>query len=156
MRIFATPAPAFFMREKPISSRANPACMNITRTPATITQVVSTADAVSDRLGPAAAAATGTPSSAASAPAHTRPTSLLLAGVGAAAPVARLIMDCLLVAPAVRAPPAGVLIERRRQSTFGRAGGHWTGVGNLGPAFRPAVEVPLYRGQTRTAREEWA
>ena len=28
VRIFATLVPAFFMREKPISSMANPACMN--------------------------------------------------------------------------------------------------------------------------------
>src|SRR2546423_1461036 len=89
MRIFATPAPAFFMREKPISSRANPACMNITRMPATITQVVSTADAVSGRLGPAAAAAAGTPSRTASAPAPAPPTSPLLAGGGRAGPGGR-------------------------------------------------------------------
>jgi hypothetical protein len=38
-RIFATIVPAFLPREKPISRKANPACMNITRTPATITQM---------------------------------------------------------------------------------------------------------------------
>src|SRR3954469_19124372 len=31
--------PAFFAREKPISRNAKPACMNITRQPATITQI---------------------------------------------------------------------------------------------------------------------
>src|SRR3954454_12050818 len=31
--------PAFFAREKPISRKAKPACMNITRQPATITQI---------------------------------------------------------------------------------------------------------------------
>src|SRR3954451_24145721 len=40
-RIFATMVPAFFWRLKPISRKANPACMNMTRTPATITQMVS-------------------------------------------------------------------------------------------------------------------
>ena len=40
MRIFATTVPAFLPREKPISRNANPACMNITSTPATITHIV--------------------------------------------------------------------------------------------------------------------
>src|SRR5918998_5541068 len=40
-RIFTTPWPTFWPSEKPISSRAKPACMNMTRTVATITQVVS-------------------------------------------------------------------------------------------------------------------
>src|SRR5215211_1485857 len=39
VRIFATTVPAFFPRENPISRKANPACMNMTRHPATITQV---------------------------------------------------------------------------------------------------------------------
>ena len=38
VRIFATTVPAFLPREKPISRKAKPACMNITRQPATITQ----------------------------------------------------------------------------------------------------------------------
>src|SRR5882762_4704701 len=42
VRIFATTVPAFFAREKPISRNANPACMNMTSEPATITQVVFT------------------------------------------------------------------------------------------------------------------
>src|SRR4051812_33322940 len=58
MRILGTPAPGFFMREKPILRNANPACMNITSTPATITQVVFTADVVSESVGPSAAEAT--------------------------------------------------------------------------------------------------
>src|SRR3954471_23777202 len=37
-RIFATTVPAFLPREKPISSSAKPACMNITSMPARITQ----------------------------------------------------------------------------------------------------------------------
>src|SRR5215212_11355913 len=39
VRIFATTVPAFLPREKPIARNANPACMNITRQPATITQI---------------------------------------------------------------------------------------------------------------------
>src|SRR3954447_1365407 len=38
VRIFATTVPAFLPREKPISRKANPACMNMTRQPAKITQ----------------------------------------------------------------------------------------------------------------------
>src|SRR5215212_187503 len=38
-RIFAITVPAFFARENPISRNAKPACMNITRQPATITQI---------------------------------------------------------------------------------------------------------------------
>ena len=40
VRIFATIVPAFFCREKPISRSMNPACMNITTMPATITHIV--------------------------------------------------------------------------------------------------------------------
>ena len=39
-RIFATIVPAFLPREKPISRKAKPACMNITSRPATTTQSV--------------------------------------------------------------------------------------------------------------------
>ena len=38
--IFATTVPAFFVREKPISRPAKPACMNRTRTAAITTQSV--------------------------------------------------------------------------------------------------------------------
>ena len=37
MRILATTVPAFLPREKPISRNAKPACMNMTKQPATIT-----------------------------------------------------------------------------------------------------------------------
>ena len=43
IRIFATIVPAFLPRENPISRNAKPACMNMTSTPATTTQSVSTA-----------------------------------------------------------------------------------------------------------------
>jgi hypothetical protein len=38
--IFATTVPAFFCLEKPISKNMKPACMNITRQPATTTHIV--------------------------------------------------------------------------------------------------------------------
>ena len=44
VRILAITVPAFFWREKPISRKAKPACMNMTRTPATMTQSVFDAD----------------------------------------------------------------------------------------------------------------
>src|SRR3954452_19654520 len=40
VRVSATTAPTFFPREKPSSRNRNPACMNITRQPATISPVV--------------------------------------------------------------------------------------------------------------------
>ncbi len=40
VRIFATTVPAFLALEKPISRKAKPACMNITRQPARITHIV--------------------------------------------------------------------------------------------------------------------
>ena len=43
VRIFATPVPAFFEREKPISSMAKPACMNSTSTAAKNTSIVLSA-----------------------------------------------------------------------------------------------------------------
>src|SRR5215208_5503357 len=42
VRIFATTVPAFLPREKPISRKAKPACMNITRQPAMSTHIVLT------------------------------------------------------------------------------------------------------------------
>src|ERR1700716_3615707 len=45
----ATTVPTFFIRLKPSSSIANPACMNMTKTPVTMTQTVS--DAMSAVVG---------------------------------------------------------------------------------------------------------
>src|SRR5437016_11511932 len=56
---FATTVPTFFMRLNPTSSIANPACMNMTRQAATITQTVSAAT-------PAACVAVGSSASTAS------------------------------------------------------------------------------------------
>ena len=47
VRILATTVPAFLPREKPISRKAKPACMNITKQPATITQ----SELMPDRVG---------------------------------------------------------------------------------------------------------
>src|ERR1017187_5848 len=44
----ATTVPTFFMRVKPTSSMAKPACMNIARSAATITQTVSAATPAAD------------------------------------------------------------------------------------------------------------
>src|SRR5919202_1153353 len=56
------------MAPAPPKANAKPHCMNMTSTPATVTQVVSMADAVSGRVGPDAADATpGTTSRAARA-----------------------------------------------------------------------------------------
>ena len=52
VRIFTTPRPAFFAREKPTSRNRNPACMNITSTAATTTHTVFRLDTVSSRVGP--------------------------------------------------------------------------------------------------------
>src|ERR687890_2578329 len=51
-KIFATTLPTFFIRENPTSSIANPACMNNTRTAATITHTVSIASESSAVEGP--------------------------------------------------------------------------------------------------------
>src|ERR687893_2507559 len=56
-RILATTLPTFFIREKPTSSIANPACMNNTSTAATITQTVSSASESSAVEGPSCAKA---------------------------------------------------------------------------------------------------
>src|SRR5256885_2984863 len=45
---FATTVPTFFMRLKPTSSIAKPACMNMTKHAATITQTVSAATPAAD------------------------------------------------------------------------------------------------------------
>src|SRR5918998_2319053 len=57
IRIFATTLPTFFIREKPTSSIANPACMNSTRQAATMTHTVSIASERSATVGPSCASA---------------------------------------------------------------------------------------------------
>ena len=47
------------MRENPISRKAKPACMNITSTAATITQVVLRLETTSSTVGPSCARAAG-------------------------------------------------------------------------------------------------
>src|SRR4051795_13232392 len=76
-RIFATTVPAFLPREKPISRKAKPACMNITRMPATSThtELMATESGslpaiASCKSAPAANAEPGT-ANAASIPAPT-------------------------------------------------------------------------------------
>lgn len=45
MMFFAATAPAFFIRERPISRAANPVCISSTKQPAAMTQTVSMATA---------------------------------------------------------------------------------------------------------------
>jgi hypothetical protein len=63
MKILAITAPAFFMRERPVSSIAKPACMKMTRTAASTTQIVLMA-VVIEASSCAAASAGATRSSA--------------------------------------------------------------------------------------------
>src|SRR4051812_45373770 len=72
-RIFATTVPAFLPREKPISRKAKPACMNMTRMPATSTQTELSPTSIGSlplfarsSVLPSASAAPGTASSASS------------------------------------------------------------------------------------------
>ena len=67
MTIFPATAPAFFMRERPISSIAKPACMNSTRIAATTTHIWFVAKATSLTVVSAAKAAVGDASSASNA-----------------------------------------------------------------------------------------
>jgi hypothetical protein len=83
--------------------------MNITRMPATITQVVLTLETVSLRLGPLAAdAAAGSARAAANAAAEPRRTRIR-ARTGGAAPVARLNMDSSYVGFRRTSPGGGDL-----------------------------------------------
>ena len=74
-RIFAITVPAFLPREKPISRKAKPACMNITRMPATSTQteliptsIGSLPSLARSRVLRSASAARGTSSASSPAP----------------------------------------------------------------------------------------
>src|SRR6266487_4496265 len=68
---FATTVPTFFMRLKPTSSMAKPACMNITRQAATITHTVSAATPAAWPAVGSSAASTETGVSAKTIPAAT-------------------------------------------------------------------------------------
>src|SRR3954452_8096429 len=68
VRIFATIVPTFLPRVKPSSRNRNPACMNMTSTAATITQVVFRSVTTSGNLGVSAARATLGTARAASTP----------------------------------------------------------------------------------------
>src|ERR1700730_7635666 len=73
----ATTVPTFFMRLNPTSSIANPACMNMTRQPVTITQTVSAATpAAWVAVGSSAATASGM-----SAPRSANPTAIMSNGL---------------------------------------------------------------------------
>src|SRR3954447_1345271 len=137
---FAITVPAFLPRENPISRNAKPACMNITSTPATITQ---------DELMP-------TVSASLPAPAASKVSAMALPGTTSAARTATALMPSghLLraTAPRVRLfigvfPPVVARLlahgdQRPRQGRRATAEGLWTCVENVGRRMRPTVESP--------------
>src|SRR3954449_5859739 len=95
VRIFAITVPAFFPREKPISRNAKPACMNITRQAATMTQVElmpTLSASLPGGVNVSASAELGTTSAASTARALAR-TALFLA----TAPRVRLFIGVFLL-----------------------------------------------------------
>src|SRR3954470_8890544 len=138
-RIFAITVPAFFPREKPISRNAKPACMNITRQPATITQVElmpTLGASLSGGVKVSASAELGSTSAASTARALTR-TALFLA----TAPRVRLFIG---VFPPVEARLVAHGDQRPRDGRRGPEGGLYPCVENLRRGIRRLVE----RGST--------
>src|SRR3954468_21979275 len=136
-RIFAMTVPAFLPRLKPISRNAKPACMNMTRQPATMTQVeliptVSASFPAPAASNVSASAELGSTSAPRPPSALTR-TALLLA----TAPRVRLFIGVL--------PPLEARLEahgdqRPPQARRGRAKGLYPCVENLGRLIRQLVE----------------
>src|SRR3954470_5394194 len=136
-RIFAITVPAFLPREKPISRNAKPACMNMTRQPATITQVELMPTVSGSLPAPAASnvsasAEPGSTSAASTASALMR-TALLLA----TAPRDRLFMGVL---PPVEARLSAHGDQRHGDGKRAPAKGLYPCVENLGRAIRQLVE----------------
>src|SRR3954453_9312775 len=139
--------PAFLPRENPISRNAKPACMNMTRQPATMTQVELIPTVSASFPAPAASnlsasAELGSASAASTASALTR-TALLLA----TAPRVRLFIGVL---PPVEARLEAHGDQRPPQARRALAVGLYPCVENLRRAIRQLVE----RGSTErtTAR----
>src|SRR3954447_10732639 len=146
VRIFATTVPAFLPREKPISRKAKPACMNMTTIAATITQI-ELMPTVSGSLPLPAASKVSASADAGNASAMSRPSgSARLKGVllvgevhwSVGPPVQRVFVPVSKIRQAVFA-------TRSRLSTAGETSG---------PAFgqRDRVEwpPPSYRGRITT------
>src|SRR3954452_5064440 len=137
-RIFAITVPAFLPREKPISRKANPACMNMTRMPATSTHTELMATSAGRwpatafwSVSPSASAAAGAASSA-SSPAPTPVAQRVLRidpplsnSIEEQSPHRRLRLHC----PGVEDSLAGVLpaVERAARVT----GGSWAEHGDV-------------------------
>src|SRR3954453_14775552 len=137
VRIFAITVPAFLPRLKPISRNAKPACMNMTRQPATITQVelmptVSASFPAPAASNVSASAEPGSTSAASTASALTR-TALLLA----TAPRVRLFIGVL---PPVEARLEAHGDQRPPQARRALAVGLYPCVENLRRAIRQLVE----------------
>src|SRR4051795_6150389 len=135
--ILAMTVPAFLPREKPISRNAKPACMNMTRQPATITQVELMPTVSGSLPAPAASnvsasAEAGSTSAASTASALMR-TALLLA----TAPRDRLFMGVL---PPVEARLSAHGDQRHGDGKRAPAKGLYPCVENLGRAIRQLVE----------------
>src|SRR3954469_12649198 len=139
-RTFATTVPAFLPREKPISRNAKPACMNITSTPATITQVELMPTLSASLPAPPASKVSARPLPGSTSAARTA-TALMPSGhlLRATAPRVRLFIG---VFPPVEARQVAHGDQRPRHGRRGSAEGLWTCVENVAGAFRPTVETP--------------
>src|SRR3954471_18954877 len=150
-RIFAITVPAFLPRLKPISRNAKPACMNMTRQAATITQVELMPTVSGSLPAPAASnvsasAEPGSTSAASTASALMR-TALFLA----TAPRDRLFIG---VFPPVEARLAAHGDQRPRQARRGPAMGLYPCVENLRRLIRQLVERrSTERSAARLARK---
>src|SRR4051812_28166440 len=134
-RIFAMIVPAFLPREKPTSRKAKPACMNMTRQPATITQVElmpTLSASLPGGVNVSARAELGTTSAASTARALAR-TALFLA----TAPRVRLFMG---VFPPVEARLEAHGDQRPPQARRALAVGLYPCVENLAGVIRQLVE----------------
>src|SRR3954467_2983513 len=135
VRIFAITVPAFLPRLKPISRNAKPACMNITRQPATITQVElmpTLSASFPGGVNVSARAELGSTSAARTASALAR-TALFLA----TAPRVRLFIG---VFPPVEARLEAHGDQRPREGRGAFAMGLYPYVENLARAIRQLVE----------------
>src|SRR3954454_22373072 len=140
VRIFAITVPAFLPREKPISRNAKPACMNITSTPATITQV-ELMPTVSESLPAPAASIVSARAVPGSASAARTATALMPSGHLLRA-TARRVRLFIGVFPPVEARLLAHGDQRPRHGRRGSAEGLWTCVENVAGRFRHAVELP--------------
>src|SRR4051795_8975208 len=146
-RTFAITVPAFLPRLKPISRNAKPACMNITSTPATITQVELMPTVSASFPAPAASkvsarAVPGSTSAASTA------TALMPSGhlLRATAPRVRLFIG---VFPPVEARLVAHGDQRPRHGRRGPFQDLWTCVEDFARGLRPEVEAPWTSGTNR-------